>query len=1328
MICFKSLSKVCLSTIDRWTVDTTPFSLFLCLAQWIRYQCLVALLEAYYIICSIVFYSDWKTKLLQDQEKESQNSSLYTYKGMEDETTEEDRDLFPDYEAEPDEKETSLQQVSYSRDLVIKIANIHAALLISENQASDPIYALLDWCTGEVNRFASGNSSSITYNDAMPAIFLMLDKRNDALKSSVDERAYNFYFDANMREAKVFIKLIRRVQFRYLQIRSVWPEHATLSDVLRTCEEALQFRYVDPVAKFITKAEKLHEYMHEWQKVASKEYSTASVYDELTKLLISWRQLELTTWAKLFDMEVEKCCKDAQSWFFVAYETIIAASESVENRVDAKIHAMNLLKSLETFFESTTLGQFEQRVKLLRQFRQHAAMRMQDTDVFNIIYVTLDNFIAYISRFEQLARENLAKGRTSLEKEVKDVIKLASWKDTNIDALKQSAKTSHRKLSKLVRKFRALLNQSVLNVLKMEITNASQLRQDIILSPVDTKVKTNALKICESSIPAWPAVPSRFKNVNATVSLMRNLSTTRPDAIDGATRIDEFVHELSSSIKELQKATPSTLTKENKETVQHLKTQKRKLYADAMKELLHMGINSNMSMDLLAKQDSLSKILSTMLKVPEVGDVGRSAASHLYNALNTMQRVRAVYKEHSGDLTPNDVTKSIGYLEGLLYRCLQQRTILSKAAKNFQDIQGPMMLISSLCQCSENKLSWATKEQHDKSKILTPRVRWLTTMLKTGADIVCAQAKMAKTNQLDPLIREMREWTVKLQNIADSSDQLPELPTNTLSKSHIDWDDLIHTNLSQLQLVFENWKDSNEMSRTVLGQIEPFLFQNSQTSIDPSSNKIDLPIGSQVKGIFDSLDLILGSVQDVSNALRELPTSLDDVTWLIKEEEAFSNALNRLHSSSISHALQKIMDNLQLTNDNDLQTIAAVLVFVRSILDQYKASYQYLIDRFDAIHNSSTNLLNHLSKSFVQIGTQGFCQPPEKSKDEQQGKDEKLESGTGLGEGEGAEDISKDIDDEDDLEDLAQEKGGEREGSIEEEDDAVDMGEQDMEGETGERGEKEDKGDESGEEGDDDVQSEVGSVDDLGPSAVDEKMWDDGGETDDAKDMEGKGDVGTEDQKQEAAAEQKEKERNKEKGDEENQEGTQEEEEVEMEGEDQEEKIGAGEQEKLDPHTKEAETLDLPEDLNMDDQQDDGKDQDDLGDIDMGDDLPDDEANQNNEAGEPETHDEEPEAEKNGDEEKETTGHTEADDQAEEDGDEDLEKSMDDQAVPLPEDNVPDEDIRNMKDVEQFDPNADSGAGAEANEEAHQHKNENTSANAAKQDEGQEGEPVRGRK
>lgn len=1264
------------------------------------------------------FYTDWKTKLLQDQEKEAQNSSLYTYRGMEDDAEEEDRTLFPDYEAEQEEEQVPPVANSNSRERAISLANMHTELFVQGREASESIKLLLDWCAEETTRVSGGKSHGTKHDDAMPAIYLALEKKVDALRSSGTGKTYNFYFDANLPEAKRLIVLIHHIQIRYRQIRNVWPEHTTLSEVLRTCEETLEFRHVDPVAKFITKAEKLHGYMYEWQKVASKEYSTASLYEDLTKLLVNWRQLELTTWARLFDLETDKFRDDAKSWFFVAYETVIAASESIDDENSMKIHVRDLLKSLESFFETTTLGQFEQRIELLQQLRQHTAMRMEDVDRFRIIHAALDNFIHYFSRLEKPIREALANGRQKLEKEVNDVIKLASWKDTNIEALKQSAKTSHRKLSKLVRKFRTLLNQPVSGLVRAGFPDVNHLTQEVSMNTIDTTVDVSTLELCEAVIPVWNKRPTRYQNLTVTIHMMRSLSTPKVDLLNGAAYIDDFLSDLTASITELQKATPSTLTEENKEAVQHLKTQKRKLYADTMKELRQMGVNSNPSVDTLAKQENLSTILSTLAPAKRNGEFGRVAEYHLHKALNILPQVRAVYKEHSGDLTPNDVARSIGYLEGLLQISMRQRSVLSKAVHRLDGVNAPISLLRSFSQ--QHRLNWVSSQQVEATESLQPSLRWLAAMLQTGVDIVAAQAKLGKTNELDTLIRSMREWTTKLKDLADEFDNLPKLPANVQSDAHQYWEQSVKTAILEANAAFKDWLN-NDIARVVLRQIHGFLFFYPEVEVTRLSDEQQQSVEDHANSIFSSCDLILGSMQDVEAALTGVAASTEDATWLVKEEQALSAALNALHSPQISSTLQTLLVNIQFLNEeSNLQGAAALFASLQPILDQYVASHKYLINRFDALHASTASLLHRLSRSFIQIGTQGFCQPPEKSADQQKGKDDKLESGTGLGEGEGAEDISKDIEDDEDLEDLAQEKGGEREGSIEEQDDAVDMGEQELEGDTEQVGEKEDKGDESGEEGDDDVQSEVGSVDDLGPSAVDEKMWDEGGKEDDVKDKESKQDVGTENDDDQVAAEQKENEKNGEEGEKEDKQSGQEDDEIEMEGEDQEENVGVGETEKMDPHAKEEETLDLPEDLNIDGQDDDGKEEDDLGGMDLGDDLPDDDMDPDTEPGAPDTIDEVA-SEQEGQEEKDTTDHIEDEEGQEEQQEEKDDEPMDD-AVPLPDDNMPDDEPRHAEDTDQADMNAEAGAGTEANDEAHKNNDEQASASAANQDEGKEGE------
>jgi midasin len=1262
-------------------------------------------------------YSEWKIKLLKDQEKEAKDSSLYTYKGDDQEGDEEDPELFPDYENESGPNDLS---PATSRDHAIRVAEMHADLLLGGTSTSKALEGLLEYSATELVRVAGGMANNTRHENSLPAIFLALGKRLDSLAASRDSKLYNFYFDANLIEAKKFVQLVHRIRQRYRTIHEALEiDHATVLDVLRSCDEALAFRHVDPVAKFITKAEKLHEYMHAWQPLAKRDLRAPELFDELTGLLVSWRQLELTTWARLFNVEVEKCRKDAKSWFFVAFETIIVASESIKDMETMKDHAKALLKILESFFFTTNLGQFEQRLKLLEQLREHIGMLNAGTGAFEPVYRALGHFVDLFSRYERQVQEHLTKGRQALEKDIHDVIKLASWKDTTIQALKQSAKTSHRKLTKLVRKFRALLNQPLSGIL-----NAGILEQNFTVMPplMESGYITRTPLLaqhCEDHVPGWTERPTRFKNLTTTVALMRNLTLPGTECVDGAIYIESFITDLDTTIVQLQKATPAILTEENKEDVQHLKTRKRKLYADTMKELRQMGVVSNLGSDILAKQDELSIVLANLPSKPvQDSPNGEGSEYYLHKSLNIMNQVRNVYKEHSGDLTSNDVSRSIGYLEGLLHAVIKQRGQLSRAKDNLQHLQIPTSQVDNLCSLEHMTISTVSGGQVAELISLQTGVSWLSAVLETAAKLVAIQADLGKTNELTTVVDGLRDWSDQFKKLTQNDfKHLPVLPENLWSETHVGVAQTSIEKLAEFRHLFNVWFENHPATRVVLKQIKPYVLDI------PRAGAAQLPVSERVRlddfcnEVFGSLDLILGAMQDVSSSLKGIPASPEDAMWLVKEEQAIFAAFSALHTTTVTKAVNNIVDNMHcLGEGSDLQAAIALISAIHPILHQYRSSHEFLVSKLEVLHLSTTKLLYRLARSFIQVGSQGFCTPSEKSSDQQQGKDEKLESGTGLGSGEGADDISKDIEDDEDLDDLAQEKDDKREGSIEHEDDAVDMGDKEMDGETGETAEKEEE-DGEGEEGEDDVESQVGSVDEHGPSAVDEKMWDEGGKEDDeSKEKEGPQDVGTSNQDEQVASDEQKKDEGEEpeKGD-----GEKEDEDMEMEGEEQDENIGTGEPEKMDPHAKEEETLDLPDELDLDGNED-VKD-DDLGDMDMGEE---DDEIMDDDGAEPDTVNDEVGPEQVNEDDQTVEEHVKDEESlTDEEKEEEDEGPVDDDVIPLPDESAPEDDGREDRD-QIADTNAEAGAGADANEEAHQDQKAQASATAANQQEGNEGETM----
>ena len=123
----------------------------------------------------------------------------------------------------------------------------------------------------------------------------------------------------------------------------------------------------------------------------------------------------------------------------------------------------------------------------------------------------------------------------------------------------------------------------------------------------------------------------------------------------------------------------------------------------------------------------------------------------------------------------------------------------------------------------------------------------------------------------------------------------------------------------------------------------------------------------------------------------------------------------------------------------------------------------------------------------VRLGQEGFCSPSEST---EAGQTEKLEGGTGLGEGSGAENISKDIADDEDLSELAQQGQEDNDEDMsDDQQEGVNMDHDELEGGVGNAPENE-QHDSGSEAGQDDIEDETGDVDELDPGAVDEKLWD----------------------------------------------------------------------------------------------------------------------------------------------------------------------------------------------------------------------------------------------
>ena len=1141
------------------------------------------------------FYQEWKHHLGRDRKHHSAQSSLFRYRGGEDAGRENDEEdfysLFSNFDRAYEENIASNEPRYDARDQAQRLARLHREIFQHTKMASDRLLDLLHDASQEIaglwKTTSKVSTCSVPAENLLSALILCLDQHQERLLSQdMGGKLYNFYIDANLSEARTLIAVVSKTQERFQDLQEAWPEHGTLADVLRTSSELLALRHTEPIAKILTKAEQLHGYVHEWQTVASKQYSVATLYEQLTDLLISWRRLELSTWARLLDMEDQKCNEDADSWWFIAYEVIIAVPLSMADAGEClQVHVEQLFTTLAKFIGDTSIGQYAHRLGMIDCFRSHLEALAKFVPSMNVVQEAISNFQSYYARFEKLIQEHLQQGRQKLERDMREILLLASWKDTNINALRDSAKRSHHKLFKVIRKYRSLLAQPADTFTTGEFASgydiSSSSKQDDNTHEV-VKIDPSVIHICKSHLESWESRPERYRNPSSTAQRMLEMGQLSLGAIDCVSYLDSFDADLAESIKVLQKETPAKATKENGDAIKHLKARKRKVYAETLKTLRHMGLRSNMSADDLAKQSSLSIVLTNNSTLATRSHHQLASAEfHFHKVLHLMPIIKERSRDPSKDLSHGEIARSLGYLESMISVILKQRNVLANTFTNLENLHKTTDLIRNLWAPGLYALKKSKFGPQVVAKEAPHSLRWLPTIIQAGSTIIEKHSKMGKIDH-SSILADLSIWKDKLANAINAFDQLPALPLNLSSSLH----EQVHHDAIGLLKYFENDTrkliEKNPDLAFVLKQIAYWtstddVYDTLRTNAEQPISAVDLDTS-----VSNALDSILIAVQRIQEVSSKIPSSTEDASWLLRADFLLGDSLMNLNPREINKLLQEAMSRIQHLNDendSDFLVAGAVFTVALPIVEEYRRILQISFNRYAELHRAFCKLSDHLAHSFSQIVQEGFCSPAEDSAAEA-GSTEKLEGGTGLGEGEGAEDISHDIQDDEDLSELAQGSGNKKEqDGIEDQENAVDMDHNELEGEMGDASDTNEESGSASEGEDHDIDEEEGNVNDTNPSAVDEKLWNgEAGQTD--KEKEGAKARGKPEEKELAADDDTEPREGTQMR--EGEEDSDAENDETQDGMEEAEEAAREETEKIDPHVQESQNLDLPEEMDLD--------------------------------------------------------------------------------------------------------------------------------------------------
>ena len=1135
------------------------------------------------------YYQQWKENLKTDRQAEISRSSMYRYRPVESEEAEIGESNFIKLFL-TDEDSLNVEDFhrgsSEPRLLAGAIARCQRDIFQNSRSTLDQMLASVEDASKLLGKSLSTDLQQtrceIPADKIMCAVLFSFDKhRNQLIDPHLSDAKPNFYADSNLVEVGRLGALLKEVWVRFSHIAKAWPEHAIIKDTLQSSLKLLELPHSEPLAQLIPKVEHLHRLMHEWQVVASKEYSALQLYDQLSTLLVDWRRLELSTWPSLFDIEDQKCNDNVNMWWFIVYESIIANPLSiVKSGQILDTYAEQLFTTLKDFLYSSPIGQYIQRLKMIDSFRSHLELFILEVPALGVIHNAVLNFSRYFSRFNIAILEFLHDGRRKLEKDMGEVVLLASWKDTNINTLRESAKRSHNTLFKIVRRYRTLLAKPADSLITPKLSEADP----ILKAPVDeysnrllSQIDLRAFEICQSKLPGWSLKPPRFKNPSSTALMMARIGKESSAIIDSATYLTDFTDDLQNNIQLLQQETLLQTSKGNRAALKHLKSRKNKLFTETAREVRRMGFRSNLSTEVLTKQATLDKILANSPAIDQMQEnTGfQSSEYYFHQLLSLMPEMREYSGRHSEDLNRRDVVRSINFIESILSTLMESRNISVTFISDLSDLDQTVNLLRNLWAPEAYTIRQQNEETVIEMTNLRDTVAWLPSILKTGQVLLENYVKLGGTDCTLALTL-VSDWKTKMEKLVKDYHNLPRVPKEFCTSAHESAHTIAKELLNDFRTDLQNRIEHSPNVAFIFQQIELWTVLDSHEGNERAKMAETTRLEEVDEALTKTLDSMLVAIQRLQEIKMQRKVSKEDNNWLLKTIAMANTCLKQLHPRVFRSMLEDCMYKMsQVALDGDLALTAALCATAMPIVQQYNEFAKEILHQYIQLHQALCKFAYFTTSSFCQVASQGFCTPPSSTKPEA-GKSDILEGGMGLGEGRGEEDISKDVQDDENLSELAQEVNDNgSQGEIEDQEDAVRMDKDDLAGQIGDASSSEEGHRSEATDEDDETTEEGGKVDDLDPSAVDEKLWDRSkeGREKEKNDMDHRGKTRESDQMTEERVEDQKID---------NHSSTDEESEINdvAQGEEEISHVGL---EDLDPYLQEEQRLDLPEDMDISD-------------------------------------------------------------------------------------------------------------------------------------------------
>ncbi|XP_069830836.1 midasin-like isoform X3 [Dendropsophus ebraccatus] len=659
----------------------------------------------------------------------------------------------------------------------------------------------------------------------------ILGNSNSDLKVQ-HEGPYDVYQHPNIQQVRQCQCVLSRFSEEVNKLLGDWPDHPALVQLVTIIDRIQGFPLSSPLCKFLNGLEILLAKSQDWEENASRNLSLRKNLDEITQLIIQWRKLELNCWSLSLDNAMERHAGKSRRHWFSVYQLIedyLQVEQEQDN--DEEQSLQSVTKTLQTFIEASTLGEFSSRLNIILTFHCHVLLVPQ-TPRKDLLCSLLWNLYHYYKQFLPSVEARITELRKPVEKELKDFVKISRWNDVSFWSVKQSVEKTHRTLFKFIKKFEAALNEASSSAL-VESAHDDQL--DLTETGIDSKVKRNAVQQLTSVLnTASSSEASRVplncgEDIYSAASLQCRLPklTKRMGHLCGSfikkslmpalfENLNTFTEGIIESVQELQNLTidQSAEKEKQKSEAKHILMQKQRALAELFKMLSRTGLSYRQGIAWMRKKNNQDMLclhpldLNTALSISnstleanselhaEITSTWDGCQKYFYRSLARNARLEAALVNPVKELGLGNIERCKGFSGHLLKILLKQRRYLTTVTEQWitlRNLLGCMQEIS-------HRLEWS-----EEYKIAFPPQdgvkQWLERLQKLSMQCSIVLEQLSWLLECCPINNaegqnktcgEAKPWTDEM-NVPSpaAADGLPKLCT--IRRADSDWQQLNET-------------------------------------------------------------------------------------------------------------------------------------------------------------------------------------------------------------------------------------------------------------------------------------------------------------------------------------------------------------------------------------------------------------------------------------------------------------------------------------------------------------------------------------------------------